>query len=553
MLHQISEKSMHHVRLLLAIGWLLLIVSLFYDPFTPALTNPDAVLSVSLFRQSEHCIFFQGQCLSPKPYRLGTRIFWAMIVPSSIVILLVLGHEAWRRICPLAFVSQLASAVGLQRKRRMGDSQKTTRYEPIKISKESWLARHALIVQFCLLFVGLTIRLLFTNSDPILLGTYLILILLAAITVGYLYGGKTWCHYFCPMAPVQVVFTGPRGLLGSRTHLNQPGSITQSMCRTVDKTGTEKSACVGCKQLCFDIDAEQAHWNGIHQFDRKLVYYGYVGLVLGFFLYFPLYSGNWNLLANGVWTETNQLETLLKSGVYWFNQTLPVPKLVAVPLTLGCFAAMTYGLGTLLENLYKQCGRQFNSYQNLDHAQSQVFAACTFLSFSLFIALGMQPSMGWIHSTVQERIIYPVLDSMAALWCVRTMRRNPNKYIRERLSTNLRRQLKRLNIDFSNVFDGRSLEDLNADEVYSIAKTHESLTHEKHLQIYKNCLQDVLADASRSSLDIEVLKTMRKHLDIDDEEHQLILSQLGIDSLSLIATKGNSVSEGDERHAIAIR
>jgi hypothetical protein len=475
-----------------------------------------------------------------------------MIVPSSIMIILVGGHEAWRRICPLAFVSQLANSVGWQRRQKVSNSKTTTRYEPVKISKGSWLARYALTIQFCLLFVGLNIRLLFTNSDPILLGIYLILTLLAAIIVGYLYGGKTWCHYFCPMAPVQVVFTGPRGLLGSKAHLLQPPAVTQSMCRTTDETGVEKSACVGCKQTCFDIDAEQAYWDKIHQSDRKLVYYGYVGLVLGFFLYFPLYSGNWYFQTNGTWTETNQLQTLFNPGLYLFNLAVPIPKLVAVPLTLSAFTSTTYCLGLLLETVYKRYGKQFNLYQNLDHAQSQVFTVCTFLAFNLFVALGIYPSLNLMDATAKAYLSF-ILNLVISIWVYRTAYRKPEQYIRECLSTNLRRQLKKLNLGEIKVFAQRSLEDLSPDEVYIMAKSFPDLTHENHLQIYKNCLEDILANSSRTSHDIEVLKTMRKHLEIDDEEHQMILNQLDINTLGLVKAESCYVSEWNEFPNIGVR
>jgi hypothetical protein len=521
MLHQVSEKNMHRFRLLLTISWLILIVSLFFDQYTPYLT-------ANHIDNARQCIFFQGHCLSPKGYRLGTRIFWGMIVPCSIVIVLVFGHEAWRRICPLSSVSQLANAVGLQRRRKIGDSKKTTRYEPIKISKDSWLGRHALTVQFCLLFVGLTIRLLFTNSDPILLGIYLVLTLFAAITVGYLYGGKTWCHYFCPMAPVQVVFTGPSGLLGSSANLKRVSPISQSMCRTTNKTGEEKSACIGCKQSCFDIDAEQAYWDGIQNFDRKLVYYGYVGLVLGFFLYFMLYSGNEDYLANGVWNETDQLAMLFKPGIYIFNKAIPLPKLVAAPLTLFFFSGSTYYLGIMLENFYKQYAKQFNLYQNLEHAQSQIFAACAFLAFNLFMALGVQPSLSWIPTAVQDRIIYPALISVVSIWTGLTLCRKPDDYIKERSYNSMLRQAKKLNIDFARILDGRTLEDLKTNELHFILKIIPVLTHEQNLQLYKGCLKEVYAQDSHTSLDVEVLKTIRKQLKINEQDQQLILIELGI-------------------------
>jgi hypothetical protein len=40
-------------------------------------------------------LLFQGQCLFTFPYRMGARIFWGMVVPLVIFLLLVFGHEGW--------------------------------------------------------------------------------------------------------------------------------------------------------------------------------------------------------------------------------------------------------------------------------------------------------------------------------------------------------------------------------------------------------------------------------------------------------------------------
>ncbi len=37
-----------------------------------------------------------------------------MVVPSAIFVVLVFGHEFWRRICPLYFFSQLPRALGMK-------------------------------------------------------------------------------------------------------------------------------------------------------------------------------------------------------------------------------------------------------------------------------------------------------------------------------------------------------------------------------------------------------------------------------------------------------
>jgi len=62
MFAEIAEKRAHLFRWLLAISWLLLIFSLFYDPISPILTSPDN-LSSPLRIHPEDCVSVQGECL----------------------------------------------------------------------------------------------------------------------------------------------------------------------------------------------------------------------------------------------------------------------------------------------------------------------------------------------------------------------------------------------------------------------------------------------------------------------------------------------------------
>ena len=214
---------MHRVRFLLVVGWLLLIASLFYDPLSPWLTDPKNVLS-PLHLDVSVCVKLQGHCVETKPYALGAPIFWSIVVPASIVILLVGGHEAWRRVCPLSFLSQLPRALGWQRQLKHVDSKTNkTRLELVRVKPDSWLGRNHSYLQFGLFYLGLCSRLLFIDANRWALGFWLLGTIVAAIAVGCLYGGKTWCHYFCPMAPVQQIYAAPGGLLTSKAHTSDRG------------------------------------------------------------------------------------------------------------------------------------------------------------------------------------------------------------------------------------------------------------------------------------------------------------------------------------------
>ena len=197
MLSKFPEKTMHQIRWLLAIAWVLIILSLFYDPFSSILTHPNNLSSpFSLSAEVltyEDCVKVQQQCLIEKPYAMGARIWWTMIVPSSILIIFVLGHEFWRRICPLSFISQIPNALGWQRKHKVINPRTGKIYNKVVVIEEnSWLGNNYLYVQFSFLFLGLVARILFTNSHRICLGIFLVFTILGAIIVGYLYAGKSW-------------------------------------------------------------------------------------------------------------------------------------------------------------------------------------------------------------------------------------------------------------------------------------------------------------------------------------------------------------------------
>jgi CRP-like cAMP-binding protein len=534
MISKISERTMHSVRTVLAGGWLVLIVSMFYDPFTAYLTAPTNTYSPFHLNPQAACFPFQDQCLQMQPYPLGARIFWGMVVPCSILILVVLGHETWRRICPLSFLSQIPRALGIQRRRRVIDPEtQLVRSELVSISPDSWLGRNSIYCQFGLLFAGLNIRLLFANSDRLGLGLYLLATIVAAISIGYLYAGKTWCHYICPMGPVQTIYTGTKGLVGSQAHqIQQP--ITQSMCRTTDATGAERSACVSCQSPCLDIDAERAYWDNLHKPGQKFLFYGYVGLVLGFFLYFPLYTGNWNYLSGPVWNETNQFANLFRPGFYLFDRAISIPKLLAVPLTLGAFTAISYTVGVNLENSYQAYALKKSTKPPTELIEHRGLVIATFLAFNFLFFLGVKPTLSWLPNLGQQLVSWLAII-VITLWAYQSWERSSEQYTRESLAGGLRRQLKKLGIDLANALEGRSIEELEPDEVYILAKTLPGVNHDRRIGIYQGLVQESLSSGQVSSIaSLAVFKQLRQKLEITEHEHHLILMELGIDDPNLL-------------------
>jgi pSer/pThr/pTyr-binding forkhead associated (FHA) protein len=535
MISQVSEKKMHLVRWLLAIGWLTLIFSLFYDPISQSFTDPSNIYSP--FRiNPEKCVKFQAVCLKQETYDMGARIFWSMVLPIGIIILLLFGHEFWRRICPLSFLSQIPRALGIQRKRKLvSPDTGSVRYELVGVEKESWLGRNYLFLQIGLFYLGLNVRILFVNSDRTAMGIFLLLTIASAISVGFLFKGKSWCQYFCPMAPVQMFFTGPRGLLGSDAHDKPPQSITQSTCRTVDSSGKEKSACVSCQSPCIDIDSERSYWEGINKPDQKLLFYSYFGLMLGFHFFYFLYAGNWDYYYSGIWArEKGQLSTLFNPGFYIFNQAIPIPKLIAAPLTLGVFAIASYFICQLLENAYRAYLKRKNKYLNEEQVLHFIFVLCVFVSFNVFFIFGGRSNLNLLPSwgviTFNAFIVL-----ISSLWLYRSLGRSTERYSRESLASNLRRQLNKLAVDWSKLLEGRSLQDLIPDEVYVLAKVLPGFKRADRVEVYKGVLREALEEGKVSSAEsLEVLKNMRKELNVTDEEHYAVLGELGVEDYTLL-------------------
>ncbi|MGQ9837422.1 MAG: hypothetical protein ACUVRV_05535 [Cyanobacteriota bacterium] len=99
---------------------------------------------------------------------------------------------------------KIPRALGIQRK-----VTKDKRAKVPRINTKSWLGRNHLYVQLGWFSPGLNARLLGINHDCCLLLRWLLITLAAAITVGFLYSGKSWCNYFCVMTPVQKSTVNP--------------------------------------------------------------------------------------------------------------------------------------------------------------------------------------------------------------------------------------------------------------------------------------------------------------------------------------------------------
>jgi len=516
---------MRGVRGLLLASWLVLIASLMWDPLTPALTAPENVASP--FHIGSPGMAIQGGTIYIKnePYPMGRRIFWTMLVPIVPLFLMVLGHEAWRRVCPLSFASQLPRLLQLGRTRKsVKRSTGKVERKLTLLSSDSWLARNSWYVQFGLLFLGLSSRLLFANASSVGLAFLLLGIIGSSVLVGFLFGGKSWCHYVCPINVVQKIYTEPRGLLESQAHIVRI-PITQSMCRQSTPEG-EKPRCVGCVTSCPDVDLERSYWDAILLPARRHVYYMFFGLIIGFYGYYYLYSGTWDYYFSGIWThEANPAQHLFDPGFYVFDRPWPIIKLVAAPLTLAVACGASLGLGMALEAGYKRL-RNLRAPTTDGEIRHHCLTACSFICINTFYFFGGRPNIMLMPHPV-IRVIDLLIVALTTLWLLQALQRSPMKYRREGMSAYLLSELKKLKVNVSRYLDGRGLDELKPDEVYVLTKVLPAFSHEQKLQAYGRVLDEAIVNGTTASpATLRLLGEMRTQMDISDQEHLQLLDRV---------------------------
>jgi CRP-like cAMP-binding protein len=127
------------------------------------------------------------------------------------------------------------------------------------------------------------------------------------------------------------------------------------------------------------------------------------------------------------------------------------------------------------------------------------------------------------------------LVSLSTLWLYKIWRRSPDFYARENLASRFRKQLEKLQLNVSQFLEGRALSDLNTHEVYVLAKVLPGFTREKRHQAYKEVVREALEEGYVNySSSLEILQQMRRELNITDDEHRIVLDELGIEDPELL-------------------
>ncbi len=422
---------------------------------------------------------------------IAGRVVWTMVVAALPLFIVLIGYHRWRKICPLAFFSQLPIALHLQGRRRASKSFEFNYY----------------YAAFTIFFIALWLRLIATNGDGLMLGLGFVAITALAFAVGTIYTGKTWCNYLCPLSFIEKIYTEPHGLR----------ETANSQC----------SRCTACKKFCSDINEENGYWKELELTSKRLVYLAFPGLVFGFYFYYFLQAGNWDYYFGGSWTNQPDLwRTAFSRGVdartAGFLFAPSVPRAVAAFLTLAISALFSVAAFVLLERSLLQLLR--TDAARVRHITLSIAAFAAFILFYTFAGAPSLRKLPWAF----PHIFLIVVVLVATLFLKRRLMRTHTDFAEETLARNI---IKRW--QWSDVEPPKNLHE--AFLIHQIRTQEKAKDAVQIVDIYRDAVQEALADGYVTREEVQLLEALRNQLQLKDADHEKVMLELAEEQSAMLS------------------
>jgi len=427
-----------------------------------------------------------------------------MLVAALPLFIVLVGYHRWRRICPLAFFSQIP--VNLRR--------------PGKKKVSAWLETNYYRVAFAIFFISLWLRLIATNGDGRAIAIFFILLSMVALVVGAIYTGKSWCNYLCPVSFVEKIYTEPHGL------------------RETENSQCQK--CSACKDFCPDINEENGYWKEINSPAKRFVYLLFPGVVFGFYFYYYLQAGTWDYYFGGSWTNEAGLvyraflpgHDAATAGFFF----LPVvPRALAAALTLAVCALTSYLILHLAEPLIGRWLRQHDPESDAKRVRHVVFSIAAFIAFVIFYSFAGQPSLRKITFIPASHLVTIVVVLTATFFLIRRVRRTPKEFAEETLARNIVKRWK-----WPDIKAPRDLRE--AFLIHTIRSGESTREAARFVEVYKDALREILANGFITREEVHLLDNLRNQLRIKQSDHEAIMSSLAVEERAMLSDSSRHIS-----------
>jgi CRP-like cAMP-binding protein len=435
------------------------------------------------------------------------RLFWTIGLPLLPIGIVIAGYYPWRKVCPLAYFGSLGrkldTALAKREKspRPSGADKKGKGEKKAARRVPAWAEAWYPMIALTLLAIALVGRLLLTNGDGIALGILLVALGLGAALVNWRFTGKTWCNFVCPVSIVERIYTEPNSL------------------RLEHNSQCEK--CTACKKNCPDIDQENSYWKDIGERAKqdvgerakRMAYFSFPGLVLAFYTYFWLRTGDWEAYFGGGWTRQPVTAELLTGPGLFFAPWLPA--YAAAPLSVATFMLGSYGVFWAIDKLV---ARWWTDDELRTH---RMFTLAGFVAFNLFYVFAGAPTLRKIP--YGPRVLAFVVPLLSTMFLVKRWKRSRKDFMEERSAKSLLRKWK--------------FRDPPPDDpagVFAYFKA-QAAAEEQQLLVYRESVRQVYGDGIATKHELQLLELLRGQLNVSEGEHRKIMEELRADSSKVVS------------------
>jgi hypothetical protein len=473
-------------------------------PTQPERINPGEVWWVEFLRWGALAVFVALPIFAYFSRGLAGRVVWTIVVAALPLFIVLVGYHRWRRICPLAFFAQIAV-----RLRRPGTRRAS-----------SWSETNYYLITFAIFFLSLWLRLIATNGDGHAISVFFVLLSLAAVIVGAVYTGKTWCNYICPVSFIEKIYTEPHSL------------------RRTENSQCEK--CSACKKFCPDINEENGYWKEIGLRSKRAVYFAFPGLVFAFYFYYYLQAGTWDYYFGGRWTNEPGLgqtaflpgRTATTAGFFFLPA---VPRALAAAITLLFFALASFLLFSVVERPVGSWLRRRDPATDSNRIRHVVFSIAAFTAFVIFYSFAGQPSLRKLTFIPAPHLMTVVVVLTATLFLIKRLARKPKDFAEETLARNI---IKRWEWT-----DTKPPSDLREAFLVHTIRSRESVRESaKVLEVYKDSVREAIGNGFVTREEVHLLAHLRNQLKIKKSDHEQVMASLADEDRALLNDPAQQIS-----------